>query len=88
MHVTVVLDDRPVAVIKLQGGKAVAHYIYSDHLNTPRVIARASDNKTVWRWTGLGPYGENLPEDNPSGLGVFSYNLGFPGQIADQESGL
>ena len=50
-------------------GKPAVHYIYADHLNTPRVITRASDNKIVWRWMGLGPFGENLPEENPMGFG-------------------
>lgn len=34
------------------------------------------------------PFGVNVPETNPSGLGEFTFNLRFPGQVFDQESGL
>ena len=88
---TLFIGDTPVAVLVPQAatpGKPAVNYIYADHLNTPRVITRASDNKIVWRWLGLGPFGENLPEENPMGLGVFTFNLRFPGQISDAETGL
>ena len=88
---TVFLGDTPVAVIKpnpATPNKPAVFYIYADHLNTPRVITSAQDNKIVWRWTELGPLGEKLPEENPSGLGVFVYNLRFAGQMYDAESGL
>jgi RHS repeat-associated protein len=31
---------------------------------------------------------DNAPNQNPSGLGVFTYNLRFPGQYYDAETGL
>jgi RHS repeat-associated protein len=58
-------------------------YVYADHLGTPRWIARASDNKVVWRWETAEAFGNSLPNDNPSGLGTFVYNRRFPGQIWD-----
>jgi RHS repeat-associated protein len=33
-------------------------------------------------------FGDNAPDQNPSGLGIFEYNLRFPGQYADVETGL
>jgi RHS repeat-associated protein len=64
------------------------NYIFTDHLNTPRVITRASDNQIVWRWDQSDPFGVKPPNENPSGLGVFTYNPRFPGQLYDAETGL
>ncbi|ABB75585.1 RHS repeat-associated core domain-containing protein [Nitrosospira multiformis ATCC 25196] len=36
----------------------------------------------------MGPFGANPPNQNPSGLGTFSYNLRYPGQYHDAETGL
>ena len=80
---TVWLGDMPVAVIK---GGAV-YYVYADHLNAPRVITD-TQNRPVWCWDNADPFGVGLPNENPSGLGVFSYHLRFPGQYYDKETGL
>jgi RHS repeat-associated protein len=34
------------------------------------------------------PFGTTAPENNPQSLGAFAFNLRFPGQYADQETGL
>ena len=60
---------------------------YADHLGTPRAITRTSDNAKVWEWKNDEPFGANLPNENPSALGGFSYNLRFPGQYYDAETG-
>ncbi len=63
------------------------YYIYADHLNTPRLITD-NGNKAVWRWDA-DPFGNTAPNEDPDGDGVrFSYNLRFPGQYYDQETGL
>jgi uncharacterized protein RhaS with RHS repeats len=31
------------------------NYIYTDHLDTPRVITRSTDNRMVWRWDHADP---------------------------------
>jgi RHS repeat-associated protein len=84
---TVYLDGMPVAVLKQEQGKTVPHYIYADHINTARVITRASDNVMVWRWDHADPFGVALPNETPAGATRFSYNLRFPGQVFDAESG-
>ena len=63
------------------------YYIHADHLGTPRKITRPSDNQVVWTWESEA-FGTSLPDQNPSGLGNFVFNLRFPGQYYDQETGL
>ena len=63
------------------------YYIHADHLNTPRVVTD-SQQRVVWRWENQEPFGNNPPEENPSGLGSFEFALRFPGQYADKETGL
>jgi RHS repeat-associated protein len=63
------------------------YYIHPDHLGTPRAITRESDNQVVWRWDNTEPFGNSAPNENPSSLGVFAYNLRFPGQYFDVETG-
>ncbi len=67
--------------------KRVGVICYADHLGTPRAVTRPSDNAVVWRWDNSDPFGANLPNENPSGLGNFKYNNRFPGQYYDQETG-
>jgi RHS repeat-associated protein len=64
------------------------HYVFTDHINTPRVITRATDNQMVWRWDQADPFGVAQPNENPAGLGSFKYNPRFPGQLFDAETGL
>jgi RHS repeat-associated protein len=65
-----------------------ANYVFADHLDTPRVITRATDNKMVWRWDQADPFGVLQPNENPASLSVFTYNPRFPGQLYDAETGL
>lgn len=64
------------------------YYIYVDHLETPRMITRSADGKIVWRWDNGDPFGLLPPDENPSGLGVFSFNLRMPGQYYDKSTNL
>jgi RHS repeat-associated protein len=90
---TVYLGDLPVAVLKpgaAAGTDQIAasslHYVYADHLSTPRVLTRASDNRMVWRWDNTDPFGLGQPDQNPSRLGELTYNPRFPGQVFDRET--
>ncbi len=69
-----------------QTGTAI-YYVHTDHLNTPRVLTNQAQ-QAVWRWENQEPFGKSLPEENPSGLGTFTFNLRFPGQYFDAETGL
>jgi RHS repeat-associated protein len=78
---TVWLGDVPVATLQPNGSGGIdIYYIHTDHLNTPRAITRPSDNAMVWQWDS-DPFGYTAPNEDPSGLGTFIYNLRFPGQI-------
>jgi len=66
-------------------GVAQMFFIHSDHLNTPRVITN-STGQAVWRLDQGEPFGNSLPDENPSGLGNFTCNLRLPGQYFDKES--
>jgi RHS repeat-associated protein len=59
----------------------------SDHLGTPRQVINLA-KQLRWRWDNVDPFGANLPNQNPAGLGAFGYNLRFPGQYFDSETGL
>jgi len=61
--------------------------MHTEHLNTPRLVAD-SVGAAVWRWDQQEPFGVNVPDENPSGLGAFEFPLRFPGQYADKETGL
>jgi RHS repeat-associated protein len=83
---TVWLGDIPVATLR-PGSPVAIDYVHTDHLNTPRKITRPSDDAVLWRWDS-DPFGTTAPNENPQGLGTFSYGLRFPGQYFDVESGL
>ncbi len=91
---TVYLGDTPVAVLTqtVSGSPAVfttvVNYVYADHIDTPRVITQASDNRMRWRWDQADPFGTSAPNQNPASIGTFTYNPRFPGQFYDVESNL
>ena len=78
---TVWLGDIPVATLQPNGSGGInIYYVHTDQLDTPRAVTRPSDNAMVWQWDS-DPFGATTPNENPSGLGTFGYNLRFPGQI-------
>lgn len=80
------LGNTPVATIRLEACGLSIFYIHTDHLNTPRRIMRRTTSEVVWSWDGE-PFGSAAANENPSGLGDFSFNLRFPGQYFDAETG-
>jgi RHS repeat-associated protein len=40
----------------------------------------------VWRWDQGEPFGNDVPNNNPSGAGAFDFPLRFPGQYFDRET--
>ena len=79
----VYLGDMPVATFI---GSGPVHYVWPDHLDTPRLVTNAAGQQR-WRWDSA-PFGDTVANENPAGLGTFSFGLRFPGQYADKETGL
>ncbi|MBL0125099.1 MAG: DNRLRE domain-containing protein [Betaproteobacteria bacterium] len=64
------------------------YYIHADQIGTPRAITKSSDNTKVWEWSNAESFGDNAPNEDPNATGTtFKYNLRFPGQFADVETG-
>jgi RHS repeat-associated protein len=86
------LGQTPIAVVKpasvaavfglaIAGAVAFAS-IDSDYLESPRAVVNSS-GIAIWRWDS-SPYGEELANENPSGLGRFVFALRFAGQQFDE----
>jgi RHS repeat-associated protein len=86
---TVWFGDIPVATLRPDGSDGIeVYYVHTDHLNTPRRVTRPADNVIVWRWDSV-PFGETFADEDPDqDAQTFVYNLRFPGQYRDQETGL
>ncbi len=84
---TIWLGDTPVATLRPNGAGIDIFYVHTDHLNAPRKVTRPFDNKVRWSFNP-DPFGNGAPNENPQSLGTFSYNLRYPGQYYDSESGL
>jgi RHS repeat-associated protein len=81
--------DIPIATIRTtETGGIGFFYIHTDHLNTPTRITRHADNAVMWRWD-RDPYGNGAPNEDAEANGQFVFfNLRFPGQQFDPETGL
>jgi RHS repeat-associated protein len=93
LYETIYLDS-PVGVVKqtgTAGASNIAISLYNvstDQLAAPRIITRQSDEAIAWRWDSAEAFGATAPDQNPGGLGIFSFNQRLPGQVFDAESGL
>lgn len=73
------VDDRPVAVSVMSGTTTTLDYVTTDQLDTPRDITDGS-GAVIWSWDS-DPFGNGQP------TGSITYNLRFPGQYYDVETG-
>lgn len=93
VYETVYLGSMPVGVLKQAGSAATSdiavtvYNVHADHIATARIITQ-QDQTIVWRWDTAEAFGGTAPDQNPSGIGVFTYNQRFPGQVFDAETGL
>ncbi len=84
---TIWLGDIPVATLQFGTSALKTYYVHTDHLNTPRRITNRNTNIIVWRWDS-DPFGNGAAVQNPQGTVTVTYNLRFPGQYYQAESGL
>lgn len=91
-------SNGPMPIAALINGSAYA--VHSDHLNTPRKLTNAS-GQAVWQWS-YGAFGEDNPTlaksrfanldatpiPGTTSISEVKFNLRYPGQYADEESGL
>jgi RHS repeat-associated protein len=78
------LGALPVAVIDLADQGSSISYVIGDELGTPRVVEDAH-GATLWSWSVLG---STFGEHQPNATTGYVYNLRFPGQYFDVETGL
>jgi len=81
------LPSAPSDPVTPEAGELNLYFVHADHLNTPRLITDL-EGTSVWDWEHTEPFGHSAPNPSPTGGPVFTYNLRFPGQYFDQESGL
>jgi len=89
---TIWLGNRPVGRVETKytaGGVTSQniYYIQTDHLNTLRWITDDAGVR-IWSWES-NAFGTTLPNEDVDGDGTnLTFNLRFPGQYFDKESGM
>ena len=79
---------RPVATARGTGINTQLYLIEVDHLNAPTRIRNQID-QVVWSWDKREAFGYHAPNEDEDGDGsYFEFNLRFPGQWFDKETGL
>jgi len=70
----------------MQAGGVDIYFIHPDHLDTPRALVNAND-QPIWLWDSA-PFGDTAANEQPTaGIPNFTFNLRFPGQQYDRETG-
>lgn len=78
------LGNLPVAVVDTSSGASSVSYVHADGLGTPRAVTDPA-GAAIWQFA----YQANaFGEQQPSSASDYTYNLRFPGQYYDTESGL
>ncbi|NDZ17812.1 RHS repeat domain-containing protein [Variovorax sp. WS11] len=97
-HIWLPTVNGPLPVATVIDG--ILYAVQADHLNTPRRIT-AADGQVLWQWR-YSSFGDEqpttaanrftsattTPSTGTTGASIVTYNLRYPGQYADKESGL
>jgi len=74
-------DDTLIATVEADSS---IHYIYTDHLGTPRAVTTTTSSTPIWTW----PWTQNPFGEKPASGSGYALNVRFPGQYYDAETGL
>ncbi|WP_158228939.1 RHS repeat-associated core domain-containing protein [Chitinimonas sp. BJB300] len=78
------LGNTPIALV--DNGMDIRN-IHTDHLGTPRLLTDATKH-AIWAWELGEPFGASNANEDPEGTGAkYTFNLRFPGQYFDKETG-
>jgi RHS repeat-associated protein len=77
------LEGRPVGIYR----NLVLYNVESDHLGAPLRVLDPT-GQVVWSWEDREPFGASEPAEGMVDGKPFVFNLRFPGQYADPETGL
>ncbi|WP_323135350.1 RHS repeat-associated core domain-containing protein, partial [Dyella silvatica] len=78
------LGELPIAAIDNTGTSSTVNYVHADGLGTPRAVTNATGT-TLWQWSYAG---NAFGEQQPTSASGYAFNLRFPGQYFDAESGI
>ncbi|UXY15344.1 hypothetical protein N8I74_18865 [Chitiniphilus purpureus] len=82
------LGTLPVGTVQHSQGTAQLYYAWADHLGTTRQLSDPARRKVVWDWPISEPFGHSGVREDPDVDGkLVTYNLRFPGQYFDKETG-
>ncbi|MGO1073167.1 RHS repeat-associated core domain-containing protein [Lysobacter sp. CA199] len=84
------MGSAPVGLLAGAGANQSLKYIQPDHLGTPRSVIDPARNIATWTWNAKSEvFGNSPPNQDPDLDGsTFVFNMRFPGQRHDPNTGL
>ncbi|MFQ6311467.1 RHS repeat-associated core domain-containing protein [Lysobacter capsici] len=84
------MGDAPVGLLVGAGATTSVKYVQPDHLGTPRSVIDPARDVAIWTWDAKSEvFGNSPPNQDPDqDSTTFVFNLRFPGQRHDPNTGL